>query len=185
MLKSGLELERVHKVFRYRQSNYMKSFIERNIAFRAEDNSKQRKSCLKLVNNSLFGKSLYSELKRREKASVINNAIKYLKAVRDPLFKRLIVLRENRVINISGAHEIRLSHPLQIGFTVLEHSITIMRDFFTGVLKKHYGSRVKLAYTDTDSFIFSLATDNLTEELRQSLPREYLDTYNFHPSHPL
>jgi hypothetical protein len=50
--------------------------------------------------------------------------------------------------------------PIMIGFTVLELSKMIMADFYYNVMKKHYGSRCKLMYTDTDSLVCHIASDH-------------------------
>lgn len=44
LMSQGLEIDTVHKVCRYRREAYMKEFIQRNIDFRRQGTSKQRKS---------------------------------------------------------------------------------------------------------------------------------------------
>jgi hypothetical protein len=51
-----------------------------------------------------------------------------------------------------------------IGFTVLELSKMIMADFYYNVMKKHYGSRCKLMYTDTDSLVCHIVSDHNPSE---------------------
>ena len=46
-----------------------------------------------------------------------------------------------------------------------------------------YGNRVKLAYTDTDSFIYKIETENLYNDLALNL--EAYDTSDYPPDHPL
>jgi hypothetical protein len=51
-----------------------------------------------------------------------------------------------------------------IGFTVLELSKMIMADFYYNVMKKHYGSRCQLMYTDTDSLVCPIVSDHHPSE---------------------
>jgi hypothetical protein len=51
-----------------------------------------------------------------------------------------------------------------IGFTILELSKMIMADFYYNVMKKHYGSRCKLMYTDTDSLVCHIVSDHHPSE---------------------
>ncbi|MEL7523725.1 MAG: hypothetical protein AAGJ80_19245, partial [Cyanobacteria bacterium J06553_1] len=185
LMDLGLEVERVKCVYRFKQARYMEDFVRQNIKYRRDEASMHRKSCLKLVNNSLFGKTLYSQLKRNEKARVCTRPRDLLNAVRSPLFKRAIILREDRVLVVSRVAEIQLTHPLQIGFTVLEQSKVAMRTFFNHVLKKTFGDRVKLGYTDTDSLLFSLRTTDLNKDLATSPLKDWIDFSGFPPTHPL
>ena len=49
---------------------------------------------------------------------------------------------------------VELNKPIYCGFTILELSKLHMQNFYYNVLKPYYGEKVKLCYTDTDSFIF-------------------------------
>ena len=50
--------------------------------------------------------------------------------------------------------KIKLNVPIYIGFTILEVTKTVMWEFLYDYLKPKYGDKMKLCYTDTDSFIF-------------------------------
>ena len=42
-----------------------------------------------------------------------------------------------------------------------------MYQFYYDVLKPKYGDKVRLAYTDTDSFVLYIETDDIYEDLKQ------------------
>ena len=46
--------------------------------------------------------------------------------------------------------EIKLDKPIINGFMILELSKYIMYDFYYNVLKKRYGDKLKLLFTDTE-----------------------------------
>ena len=61
-----------------------------------------------------------------------------------------------------------------------EHPRIIKNDnvwYYFDVLKEAFGSRIKLLYTDTDSFVLELKTDNLLRDLNAI--SHTLDTSNF------
>ena len=58
-----------------------------------------------------------------------------------------------------------------------------MTRFYYDVLKTRYGENIKLLYTDTDSFIFHVLTEDFYMDMKQMM--EYLDTCDYPVSHVL
>ena len=58
-----------------------------------------------------------------------------------------------------------------------------MYEFYYGFLKRKYGSRCKLVFTDTDSFCCEIETDNVYADMGEAI--ELFDTSNFDSSHKL
>ena len=67
--------------------------------------------------------------------------------------------------------------------TVLDLSKHLMYDFYYNKLKKTYGEKIKLLYTDTDSVIVRVQTGNIYADMERNLD-EY-DTSNYPADHPL
>ena len=70
-----------------------------------------------------------------------------------------------------------LDRPIQIGVTILEYAKLVMFSYYHNVVKKSFGDRVKLLYSDTDSFVIELRTRDLYADL--SAISHTLDTSNF------
>ena len=51
---------------------------------------------------------------------------------------------------------------------ILDLSKLHMCNYFYGVLKPKYGEKVKLAYTDTDSFITHVQTEDLFKDFQRN-----------------
>ena len=87
----------------------------------------------------------------------------------------------------AAAQEVKLQavldRPNYIGFKILESSKLHMFRFFYGVLKPHFGERVKLCYTDTDSFILEVTSDDINKDLEAI--RDHMDFSNLPKDHPL
>ena len=58
-----------------------------------------------------------------------------------------------------------------------------MYDFYYNHLKKEYGDKVRLLYTDTDSVVIHVTTEDMYEDMRKNM--QLYGTSNFLEDHPL
>ena len=72
-----------------------------------------------------------------------------------------------------GKTEINMSKPIYLGQTILHLSKTQMYEFDYDYMRPMYGSKVKLCYTDTDSFAYrkrpTIFTGTLQKTWRKGL----------------
>ena len=80
--------------------------------------------------------------------------------------------------------KIKMNLPIYTGFTILEVSKTIMWEFFYDFLKPKHGDKMKLCYTDTDSFILHIKTKDFYEDINNDV-EEWFDTSNYKINRPL
>ena len=78
----------------------------------------------------------------------------------------------------------KINVPIYIGFTILEVSKTLMWEFFYDYLKTKYEDKVKLCYTDTDSFILHIKTKDFYDDINNDV-EEWFDTSNYKSGRPL
>ena len=74
--------------------------------------------------------------------------------------------------------------PVYTGFTILEVSKTVMWKFFYDYLKPKYGDKIELCYTDTDSFILYIKTEDFYEDIADDVEGLF-DTSNYKIDRPL
>ena len=71
-----------------------------------------------------------------------------------------------------------MNKPLYLGASILDISKTLMYKFQCDYLKPKYEDKVKLCYTDTDSFIIYIKTEDFFEDISNDVEK-WFDTSNF------
>ena len=73
---------------------------------------------------------------------------------------------------------VKMAKPLYLGMSILDISKTLMYEFWYDYIKPNYGDRAKLCYTDTDSFIIYIKTEDFFEDISNDVER-WFDTSNY------
>ena len=156
-LDLGLKLKKVHRVLKFKQSQWLKSYIDLNTGLRREANSKFEENFAKLMNNSFFGKTCedvrrYIDVKIITDDEVIEKTMKKEKCSRWKIYgKKLLAVQMERSIVV-------LDKPRYIGMTILGLSKLVMYDFhYNFIMEKYPGT--ELLFTDTDSFCYLIPTE--------------------------
>ena len=76
-----------------------------------------------------------------------------------------------------------LSRPIYLGFSILDLSKITMYRFYYQKIVARYGSKAKLAYTDTDSFVYVIETKNIYDDMAANI--DAFDTSDCPVTHPL
>ena len=157
-LKQGMKLKRVHKMLEFEQECWMEPYIWMNTEFSKKAKSEFEKNFYKLMNNSVFGKTMENLWKRVDIRIVKSNETdKIRKLVASPLFSRhAIFTNDLSGINMRKS-KLLLNKPVYVEMTILDNSKILMYDYYY-VLKKEYSSKCKLLYTDTDSLLLESET---------------------------
>ena len=74
-----------------------------------------------------------------------------------------------------------LNKPVYIGVSILELPKLHMYQYYYDVMKKKYDDKIKLLYTDTDSFIFHIETEDLYNDFGDM--KEHMDFSGYDKSH--
>ncbi|XP_074036831.1 uncharacterized protein [Leptinotarsa decemlineata] len=181
-LRNGLKLIRTHRVLRFDQSQWLKKYIDLNTKLRNEATNKFEKNYFKLNVNSIYGKTLENVYNRRDIRIVthwesIRGGMGANALIARPNFKTLSIIAEDFVVIHMDKVKVCYNKPLYLGFSILDMSKTVIYDFFYDVIKKHFGSRSSLLYTDTDSLILKIMTDNFYEFIIENVDK--FDTSNY------
>lgn len=113
---------------------------------------------------------------------IVRTAERFRKLVGRPNFKSFTLFGEDLVAVESTPSVIRLDNLPASGLTILDTSkVTMLRLYWR--LKGQFGSRMKVLFTDTDSFGVEITSNSIHEEL--SAIKDILDTSGLPRDHPL
>ena len=130
----------------------MKEFIEFNINKRTIAKKDFEIDFFKLINNSVYGKTM-ENVRKRCNITIINSEVNTLKHIAKPSFDNLIRINDNFIIIKKLKNMVTLDKPSYVGVAVLDYSKLLMYNYHYGVFKKLYKDKVRLLMNDTDSFI--------------------------------
>ena len=118
------------------------------------------------MNNAIFGKSMENVLNKSNIKLINNNPEKLLKLIKEPNFENIHKISDKQVLIQSKPVRIKFNKPIYLGACILETSKLHMHKFWYDYLKVKYGNYVNLIYTDTDSFILEIITDDIYEDMK-------------------
>ena len=73
---------------------------------------------------------------------------------------------------------VKMTKPSYLGMSILDISKILMHEFWYDYINPKYGDRAKLCYTDTDSFIIYIKTEDFFEDISNDVER-WFDTSNY------
>ena len=79
--------------------------------------------------------------------------------------------------------EVYFNKPVYVGQAILDLSKTLMFDFHYNYIKKKYKDKAELLFTDTDSLMFQIYTDDFYKDISCDISRKF-DTSDYPPDHP-
>ena len=111
------------------------------------------------MNNSVFGKTM-GNLRRRVDVRLATNEKKLLKLTSKPTYVSSKIFNENLVAVHKIKEALTLNRPAYVGMCILDLSKTLMYDFHY-YIKRKYGDRAKLLFTDTDSLTYEIEAEDV------------------------
>ena len=182
-LKHGLVLEKIHRAIEFDQSDWMKGYIDFNTKLRTKATNDFEKDFHKLMNNSVFGKTMESVRKHRN-IKLVTSKEAYLKTVMKPNFKSGVLFGENLMGCEMGKIKVVMNKPVYLGQAILDLSKIIMYEFHYDYMKPKYGKKLDLCYMDTDSLIYNIETGDFYKDIVKDVPAKF-DISGYLPNRPL
>ena len=181
-LKLGLKLTHIHNGIKFKESPWLKKYISLNTKLRTEAKNEFEKNFFKLMNNSVFGKTM-ENIRNRVDVKLVNNKKQAEKLSAKPNYKHCNIFSENLVAIHMKMTNLDFDKPVYLGMCILDLSKTLMYDFHYNYIKKKYGDKAKLLLTDTDSLMYEIQTEDFYKDISGDV-KDRFDTSNYPFDHP-
>ena len=187
-LKHGLVLKKVQEGISYTEKAFMKKFID--ICTEARKNAKNdfEKDIFKLGPNSCFGKTM-ENVRNRVDVEIFNDndesdREKLLRRIAKPNYETSVIFEDSQLVSVRMRQStVLLNKPIQHRVSVLGRAKVPMYDWHYEYMLPKYGNKAKLCYTDTDSLIYEIETEDYYNDIRADVPTKF-DTSDYPVDHP-
>ena len=164
-MKLGVKITKIHKILTFDEKPFLKDYIDLNTNLRKKAINDLEKDLFKLMNNAIFGKSMENVLNRSNIKLINNDPEKLLKLIREPNFQHAYQISDKLCLVESKPNKTVFDKPIYLGACILETSKLHMYKFLYDHLKNKYNDNVELIYTDTDSLIIQVETDDIYKDM--------------------
>ena len=130
------------------------------------------KDLFKLMNNSVFGKTM-ENIRKHMDIKLLTTDKKRSKLVSEPNYHTINLISEDLSIIEMKRSKVKMNKP-----------IYLIYEFWYDYMRPKYGNDVKLCYMDTDSFIMNIKTNDFYEDIASDVENSF-DTSNYEVNRPL
>ena len=186
-LEMGMRLTAIHRGISFYQSSWMEKYIMKNTELRKTAANRFEKDFFKLMNNSVFGKTI-ENIRKRQNTILVDNRKKALQLSTRPNFDRVTIFDRNLIAVHMKKTEVYFNKPIYVGQAILDLSKTLMFDFHYDYIRKKYiaadsSCRAELLFTDTDNLLYLIHTDDFYKHISKDIKRKF-DTSDYPENHP-
>ena len=135
------------------------------------------KDLFKLMNNSVFGKTM-ENIRNHRDIKLVTTDRKRSKLVSEPNYHTINLISEDLSIIEMKKTKIKMNKPIYLGLSILEISKILMYEFWYDYMKPKYNNHVKLCYMDTDSFVMHIKTNDFYKDIARDVENRF-DTSNY------
>ena len=181
-LSLGLKLNKIHRRIKLEGSQWLEKYITLNTELRTAAANEFEKDFFKLMNNSVFGKTM-ENIRNRVDIRLVNNKKQAEKLSAKPNFYHCNIFSEDLVAIHMKKTKLVFNKPVYLGMCILDLSKTLMYDFHYNYIKQKYGDKAKLLFTDTDSLMYEIQTEDFYKGISSGVKQRF-DTSDYPPDHP-
>ena len=167
-VRHGMKVERIHNVISFKHSKWLRKFISFGFQKRNKAKSEFEKNFYNLLNNSFYGK-IMEDVRNRIRVEFIrkDDTINFLKQQSKSTFNGIHKSCEKYDSHTFKQNEVLMVKPIYLGFSVLELSKLLRYETYYDKLQPYFGQeKLKLYYMDCDSFVFTIETQNIINDLK-------------------
>ena len=184
-IRHGMTIDKNHNIISFKQSKWLEKYISFNTQKRNKAKNDFEKDFYKLLNNAFYGKTM----------EIVQNRLK-INVIKKDDYREII--KQQSKLTFNGIHksyencdsytfkqnEVLMEKPIYLGFSVLEWSKFLMYETYYDKLQPYFGQEnIKLHYMDCDSFVLSIETQNMINNLKNL--EDLFDFSNLNKNHEL
>ena len=117
----------------------------------------------KLMNNSVFGKTMENVRNQRDIKTVTTDKRRSI-LESEPSYHSTKHISKDLLIMEMKKFKVKLNKPIYLGQAILDLSKTLMYEFWYDYIKPKYNDKAKLCYMDTDSFVMYIKTEDFYKD---------------------
>ena len=179
VLQLGVKVTKTHRALSFKQSDWLKAYIDLNTVLRQNAKNDFDKNFFKLMSNAIFGKTM-ENLRKHSNVKLLSKWGGRYGAealISCPEFKSVVIIDENLVIVELTKTTVYFSKPIYVGMSILDIAKTTIYDFHYNYMKSRFTDCTVL-YTDTDSLIYEIKNHDIYDVIRQDCS-QYFDTSDY------
>ena len=133
----------MHKIIQFDQKAWLKSYTDMNTKLRTETKSDFEKDFLKLINNSVFGRTMEIVKKHRD-IKLVTTDKRRDQLVLEPNYLTTKWFSENSLAIEMKKTKAKMNKPMYLGLSISDISKTLMYEFWFGSIQQKYQDNAKL-----------------------------------------
>jgi len=134
-LELGMKITKIHRVLEFSQRPWLKEYIDFNTEMRKNAKNSFEKDFFKLMNNSVFGKTM-ENLRNRVNIELVTNENRLNKLSAKPTYVNSKIFNQDLVAIHSKKEKLLLDKPSYVGMCILDLSKVHMYNFHYNYIKK-------------------------------------------------
>lgn len=184
-LDLGCRVTKINWAMRFKQEAWLAPYIDLCMTERSKSGVTEfEKEFWKLCCNAVYGKTMENVRNRLNSELVYHDQERFDKLVNQNYYKSYVKINDDLSLVNRHKHSVTLCKPIYVGVAVLNLSKWLMYDFFYNTLRVKYPDATMI-YTDTDSFIFEVKTDDFYKDLLDEGFVDKWDLSNYSVDHPI
>ena len=148
-----------------------------NTEWRMQTKNDFEKGFFKLMNNAVFRKTMENVRNHRDIKIVTTDKPTSILASEPNYHSTKYISKDLLIMEMKKA-EVKMNNPIYLGQAILDLSKTLMYEFWYDYIKPMYGDKAKLCYTDTDSLVIHIKTDDFYKDISNDIERLF-ETSNY------
>ena len=187
-LEQGMILDQIHRCISFKQSAWLKGWIQKNTEYRKSSKNDFEKDYFKLMNNAVFGKTMENVRGRMDVKCAFDEEY-FKKYTSKPNFNTADYIdlsydgTKYFMLMMIDKKKVKLDKPIYAGFTILDLSKLHMFNFHYTIMKPKYNDKIQLLMTDTDSLVYEVQTDDIYKDMYEM--KEHFDLSGYSKTNPI